>query len=334
MGFRMRHRFTSTQQGKAQAAKPVASTIRPTDPERALIWIHALLALLAPLLILVLSGCKSTDTGEAVDFGPETTEDAIDLAMVEAIHDVDPERIKVGAFVHFATKQILAGGQIQHIVADTGHTVIGAYESEDGNQIDYLVAENQITYGHEDGPRKVSTEFTISAARSTSSDALRSRSSDALSPFHWVEAWMRKLDESEALSLLSADVHPSVRQTSETTRTYHRLRTSTYEGPPPLRVQMRPNCLGLQNCKITYRKITFDEVYWTNGTGERVHYEFVVSPQAPPTAGYNYGIRYQFVPGLVKSCFTLMVSVGSGHSKTLLTQCQEVEDFRFESDPS
>lgn len=295
--------------------------------------LHGLLALMIPLLLLFLTGCPSSSTGESINYGPEVSDEAIDDAVIEAIMDADASRIKVGAFVHFASRQILAGGKVNNVVADTGQTIIA--KEVEAESINYRIVENKVTYGYEDGPRKVSTEFLLSVATGLIEPAVNE--STVLTRAFGAKSkagqgsFLKTLSLERLLSQLSEQsIHPELR-TLTTTRTYHGLKTKTYDGPPPARVREQPNCLGIPECKMTYRQIDFDEVYWTDGKSERVHYEFVISPQAPPTSGYNFGLRYPFVPGLIRACVTLMVRVGEGESRTLLTQCQDVENFRFEA---
>lgn len=268
-------------------------------------WLYTLLHLALtfslPFLLLAVTGCQNENSGKPPEYGPQVQEQSVDQAVIEAIMDADPKRIKVGAFVHFATKQYLAGGLAVNVVSDTGHTVTAATEAE--STIDYRIVEHKVTYGYQDGPRKVSTEFNLTVAK----------------------------PKMAQLSSLINNVHAQA--TTPVTVTYHGLKTSTYKAPPPARVREQPNCLGLPDCLMTYRKITFNEVYHTGNSPQKVSYEFIISPDAPPTAGYNFGIRYAFLPGLMKSCFTLMVPIGDGDSRTLFTQCQEVENFRLESTP-
>jgi hypothetical protein len=84
---------------------------------------------------------------------------------------------------------------------------------------------------------------------------------------------------------------------------------------------------------MTYHTVAFDQVIWSNPTGERIRFEFVVSPEVPQTSGFNMSLLFPWYPGLMRSCVTLMVAIGGEESnaKTLLTECQNVFDFRLES---
>jgi hypothetical protein len=138
----------------------------------------------------------------------------------------------------------------------------------------------------------------------------------------------------EALSTLSerrTAVVKSLRGYSEPTKlletaasvvypTYHHFSAWVTKERPPAGVASEPNCLGIPSCLIDVHHVVFDEVYWDNPRGDRVHVEASVSPDVPYLSR-NLGL-----------CQSLLVKVGSDGSNVLLKQCSNVFDFRFQAE--
>jgi hypothetical protein len=307
MGFDMNKQIPPRSKAKAIAIPLVRE-------DRLLFLIHAFLALLAPFLIFALTGCDLRTEGEPIDYGAVVPFSEISDAINEGVKDIDPRQTKKGAFVHYSTKQYLAAGKVVNILSDTGLTVTERTETAQG--VILTLIEKRFTYGAPGEPMKEQArEFTLDFGNESTSSA-------ASKPLH------------QALHQTLAEGHGPMKPTAEGTRvTFHNLVTSSVEVAAPKAVQTQPNCLGLPNCKVTLHNVSFDQVTWLDEGPQRIHFDFYVSPNVPQISGFNMSPVLPFYQGLYKSCITLMIPIGDGRSKTLLSECQEVENFRLESPP-
>lgn len=316
-----RHRMNRTP--PLQVRRSRARAIAIPQEDRVLALIHLLLALLAPLLIMALTGCRSNENGEPVDYGPEAAAVDINEALFRPLEGVNPLAIKVGAYVQFTTTQKLAGGQVMNRLSDTGMKVID--REEDDSAVIYRIRQDKATYGNDNKTDIVSTDFPFGISKDNGTSNASVQSALVVAP-------LELLEQSVPALLKSLDVASSTKVRQAATRvTYHRLVTSERDEPPPSEVQAQPGCLGIPNCKIKVHHIEFDQVAWGGSEPERVHFELTMSPDVPMLAGLYMSPLFEYYPGLLKSCVTLMVAIGDGSSKTLLTECNEVEFFRFES---
>jgi hypothetical protein len=71
---------------------------------------------------------------------------------------------------------------------------------------------------------------------------------------------------------------------------------------------------------INVHHVAFDEVYWDNPRGDRVHVEAAVSSDVP------------YLSRNLSLCQSLLVKVGDDGSNVLLKQCSNVFDFRFKDE--
>lgn len=110
--------------------------------------------------------------------------------------------------------------------------------------------------------------------------------------------------------------------------TFHRLRTWQDDAAAPDAVRAQAGCGGLVGCRIRLRHVLFDIVSHDPGGDNLIHMELVASPDVPQTSGLNMNPIFAFLPGLVRSCITRLVTVGSdGTSKTLVGDCNDVVNF-------
>ena len=315
-------------------AKALALPPPMTVQDLLLSALHAALALSIPLLLaLLLGGCKAEELGEPVDYGPEVTAEEVMSAISAPVATSVPTETKVGAFVHFIHTQTVAAGQYTSLLGETGQ---GISAREDvGDAIKYTLRERRITYSQGEVAQDLVREFNLYFDKPGSTSA-SSLSVDA-GPENSTLSLGEGVRLSEQRKAAGARLLRSFLATKDkveqldTKVTYHKLETAQFRAPPPKLVAQIPGCLGIPDCLITYNKISFDQVFWDDPAGERIHFDFVVSPNVPQTSGYNMSALFGYYPGLVNSCVTLMVAVGDGRSKTLLTECQDVINFRFES---
>jgi hypothetical protein len=305
-------------QGSFRKAKAKAIALPQTAEDRWLFLIHAFLALLAPFLIFALVGCESKMDGDTVDYGPAIPFSQISNAILQGVQNIDPAESKKGAFVHYSTKQYLAAGKVVSIASDTGLTVTQRVESPAG--VTLTLVEKKFIYRRPgESAQEESREYTLEfPTLNSTNDSFAASDESSITP----------LSSSAVVSALQA------RMNSGAQVTFHNLVTSTRQVPAPAAVQSQPGCLGLPGCLITLHQVSFDQVVRDAEGTQRIHFDFYVSPNIPQISGFNMSPVFPFYQGLFKSCVTLMVAVGDGRSKTLLSECQEVENFRFESPPT
>ncbi|MCM2281529.1 MAG: hypothetical protein NDI61_06755 [Bdellovibrionaceae bacterium] len=297
--------------------------LRPlSTTERVFGWIHLALALLVPLLLVALSGCKE-EKQAAPNFGPEVAPAEIEAALTRPMAEVDGSKMKLGEFVHFAETQVINNRtEAEAVLSDTGQTVVD--KSELADRIVYTIVQNKIAYSANES-RKTSTELELVIKKATSSsyeDPQTASASSTAGAFSLREHAERVIaEENTPLKSLSA-----VFAAEEAARrvTYHNLKVSLEQVAPPAQVTSQPNCLGIPNCHIRLHKIAFDQIVWTSATqAEKVSFEFSMSPDVP------------YLATLMNKCATLLVPINadkpSESTKVLLSQCSPVLNFRWEA---
>lgn len=277
------------------------------------------------LLLLVatfgLSGCDDDKGPAKPQHGPAISTNDLYNALDGLYYDSNPFITKVGAFVHFKTTHEIAGGQVRIHSADTGHTVVNRVESE--CFIIFHIVEKRFTHNQDGTSEMLKRELEL-PLQTSASGACAQTATDARA------ASISKFIQSSVKP--AEDGGPSL-------VTFHNLRSWETRGPAPKAVRERPqddpNCLGIPNCELRYRHVSFDLVDRSeNPDGEVIHLEFVASPDIPQTSGFNMGPLFAYLPGLFKSCVTQMASLGGDAGKTLVTECQEVVDFTYELPPT
>ncbi len=285
-------------------------------PARELSWIHAGLALFAPLLALALASCKES-VKAAPSFGPEVDPAEIEAALTRPMESVDPGAMKVGEFVHFAETQAINNRtETEAILSDTGQTVVGKEETAD--RIVYTVIQNKITYSGNES-RKASTELRMEVGKLGAAGG----SGPAPTGLSMVEHARHVISGTDAPLKAMAAVFAAE---NERRITYHNLRVSLETVAPPALVSSQPDCLGIPNCKIRLHRVAFDQVAWASAAdAERVAFEFAMSPDVP------------YLATLMDKCATTLVPINSEKpaqsAMVLVRQCSPVLNFRWEQEP-
>lgn len=279
---------------------------------RPLMLIHASLTLLIPLfLALMLSGCDVSlfgdkNKGQSVDYGPETSVQEIKDTFDQIFQEYDSSTLKVGEWVQQDVTQQLNGSQ--YLIEDVAQAVT-AREEDDPVEIVYRVVENR-RFFDSDGKvkKKVDTEFSIKGCKkpdctpeAPADPALATSSStDELfgDPKYRIEKELQELSS------------------RDNTVTLHNLQVSSGMGAPPPTVANSPDCTSIfPNCEIKIYTVTYDRVYWTDGKGEKIHYEYRISPQAP------------YLGAVLSECLSGVFPVQDQH--VYLKQCTTTNNFKF-----
>jgi hypothetical protein len=307
----------------------------------------AALAVTSLFFFVNLSGCKEEDNGEAVNYGPDISSDAVNSAINDPVASMDPTAIQIGQFVHTVVTQQIAGTVAPTLMSETGITVTD--REQDTEKVIYTIHEDDITYGTAGASTTSSKQYNECANLPTISyDACSGQTAPTPSPTPSgpatptpapgsptptpsptpaissdgalggpiaifttadVLAWAKNAPD----EVLRATVH----SLDTSTATYHNLVISTSMVAPPASVQTRTNCVGLTNCLIQVTTVDFDQVTNDGTSDDRSHFTFQLSPTVP------YFARQ------LNECVTAMIDAGDGINKVLVTQCKPVIDFTF-----
>lgn len=95
---------------------------------------------------------------------------------------------------------------------------------------------------------------------------------------------------------------------------YHNFKVTSSTQDPPIFVKERPDCEGIQNCKIKIKTIEFDQILKKGDQRARNHYIFNLSDDVPYTSR------------MLKKCITH--SITQNGQVLPIHECRDVLDFR------
>lgn len=296
---------------------------------------RCLAAAAAAVLTIAFIGCDRGEmNGEPVDYGPAQDPKAISVEVANLVRDSDPSQTKVGAFGRFLTTDNIGGGTLVQISANTSQEVISRTVKD--NVLNMQIAENVTEYhSNSTTPQKLSRIFQFNFALPTPTATPTPSPAPAMPLSASAAQQIADTDIQQGLHAFFVRTGDARAAAANANVTFHGLRAWEDSGPPPERVRSAPNCLGIPQCQIRLRHVVFDIVSWEIPEGNRVHIELVTSPDVPQTIGLNMSpIRdiWQYIPGLMKTCISFMVAVGTdGRNKTLITECKEVVNFAYDA---
>ena len=271
--------------------------------------------LLASGLIFV--GCQG-DEGQPVDYGPQSSVEAVDAELAKPLASVDPTQIQLGQFADIVQSQVLAG-QVYNTTGEIGRTVVDRQEST--TDITFKILEKAATYSDQ----KVISRELIRTAQKAAGTKSTSTSPSEGDIFRASSLWMPTMFSQDrknpfvdkminyiTQNIMAADAPP-------VKITYHNLKVSVVQADPPAAVRAQANCGGIAGCKIETHQISFDMLVWKSDPPDKIHRQFAMSAQVP------------FFANLLSECDSLLVPVGE--MKTLVTLCSDVDNFRFTTAP-
>ena len=283
-------------------------------------------------VVFLLVGCIDTRT-MPVEYGAKSDPEAIITALNKPIENMKATDVKVGEFTARETIQDVALGQSISAVGLTGATI--TEKAEDADRMIFSGVLHQLDLQADGTYSKVSREGQIMCAsktacacgecdstggnQSSSTSFIGSKEEQLVPPIE------KKTLATKALSGYATPVAliKSMAASSAaepTLPTYHQFSTWVTRESPPSNVASVPGCLGIPQCLINVYHVNFDEVYWDQPKGQKVHVEATVSPDVP------------YLSRNLTLCQSLMVNVGKDGSAVLLKQCSNTFDFRFEAE--
>lgn len=280
--------------------------------------IHALLGLLAiPLISLLMAGCLQADMdGEPTDFGPEVSSDAVLDALQLPLQNQDPFAIQLGEFKYYSVSQDIGAGQSRSVLMDTGITI--TQKTVEPTRVLLTAIVHEFTYDQYGTPSKVSREVPLCIPKVEDGCGASEESANEKSVPTMKLARLKAQLIAQSMGEKAIPLSRDYAVSSQAVKvTYHRLKTSMEVTDPPPLVKARTDCGGIAQCKIRNYKVSFSEVYWTDGKPDPLIYELSMSPDVP------------FLSGQMETCQTVLAPIGDSGHKVLLKQCETVKDFRF-----
>ena len=308
------------------------------DGVRAFMLIHLVLVLLLPFLFTQMGGCQGESDTLPLNLGPEVSAEQLDQAISKPLETTNPTSIQLGeAFVVSETQELGAGTSFA-VLSDTVQSVIERTE----NTAEILLTVIETKQKYVNGQvQKTSTEIPYRIEKApppspvsvTSPASAESANPTAMSKMRpEVEAMLRErtplgllqmIRKREIASVATKDaaMAQSGVQTFTDRVTYHGLKVSVAKESPPELVQKAANCLGIPDCKLTVHRVSFDMVFWSGDQPDRVHWELVMSPEAP------------YLAAMLNKCVTGLAKLGGNQGDILVRQCLPVINFRYVQQP-
>lgn len=282
-----------------------------------------------PLMILSLLAGTSClqEPNLKTENGPEVPAQDVQKAILDAWENADFNSIKKDEFIYLEQDQKIASLDPK-IVYKESSQILDRTEA-DANTWRYRFLIRSQAF--ENGSFKPVTAYenTIDMPKSPSLTSLsRSKASFPDS----VEALQKSMAEGRVglassggnnhyLGILTIqNMLAQCVKSEEWDVTCHNLRVSQTVGAPPAAVVNEPNCAGIPNCQIRYRKIAFDLVVNLKDEDsgsvrtEKVIYEMTISPDVP------------YLARVMEFCYQGMVPTAT--QRVLVKMCNRIEKFQ------
>lgn len=102
---------------------------------------------------------------------------------------------------------------------------------------------------------------------------------------------------------------------------YFNIQTERRKVPAPAAVKSRPNCLGLEGCKLTVQFVSYDTVYWSEGKAvDKVSIKMTIAKQVP------HLFPESTLPPTVSIC-TRQKQDFEDFPNVMITMCRVLRDF-------
>lgn len=270
--------------------------------------LHLGLALLIPVLLTLLIGCKKIEA-EKVDYGPEVSGDAVDLALSKAINGASLRNTAVGQYIDYGVTRRLENEESVTTLGATRVKVIDRIETAE--TVKFTL---QITKAERMNDGTFETKVTEEPLELT-----KPKNADSL-----IEATLNKYGSEALKAKAMAEASPSKKVTKVT---YHRLQQYTEMMDAPRLTKNKADCGGLTNCQLSVRYIRFDMVQWNDdGTQQKVSLDFGFSLDTPYLP---FGEAFDTLNGLmVLDCRSTYIPITNPDRTVYLRDCQTLEDLQ------
>ena len=285
--------------------------------------VHAALAAALPFLLVLLFGCELVPRLGAedpkTDFGPEVSDEALELALSRAIDGATLQGIDVGQYLEYVTSRRLEAEDGVTTIAGVHVEVAGkeqVAETADTYTIRFQLvisdSQRQADGGFEtkvtEEPLEIDFPKEAPAALAVSGASLRAYTDRAVRG---------------APHAFMALTEP---QATATRQTIHNLKTSSETTAAPGAVAGKPGCGGLASCALHKRWVSFDVVQWFDkGAPVKVHLDYGFSLDTP-ILPYGQYVDEKWAGLLVSYCVSGYVPI-TGRT-VFVRDCKNIEDFQ------
>ncbi|MGZ3795592.1 MAG: hypothetical protein ACXVB1_04470 [Pseudobdellovibrionaceae bacterium] len=263
------------------------------------------------------------------DNGPAVPADQVQKALLEAWDHADFNSIRLNEFLYIEQDQKIATLDPK-VVYKEATQVIARTENTDTIGYKFLIRSQAM----ENGSFKPVTSFEndISVPKTTSALAETPVVTEEKASFpNSLETLQKSLangsvglraggTQSQFLGVLTLrNMLNACIKSADWDVSCHNLQTSEGTRPAPTGVASKPDCGGIPNCEIHYKKVAFDLVVnlvdeKTNTTHpEKVNYELTFSPDVP------------YLSRLLEFCYLGMVPTAT--QKVIVKICNKVQSF-------
>jgi hypothetical protein len=257
-------------------------------------FIHALLAILLPVALVLLMGCRKAKE-EKGDYGPTVSEDQINKVINDAVGTVSLTELRKDQLLHYELNRRIVGQPTTILMGSHQLEVIDRTDRHDlGATLITIKHDERIRY--EKGFKKVVSEDTLPLPLEESTESQFNVSDNNVSAMAVVRA-----------------------KASATDRTYHNLEVSRGTVEPPADGASRPNCGGLSPCSLPVTYVSYDEIRWYGENDhDTFHFSFIFTNRLPYMA-QAFGV-------MLSGCVAQHVPIGE--FRYYVRDCQYLIDYK------
>lgn len=256
--------------------------------------LHTILALLLPIALVILMGCRKAKE-EKGDLGPQTESEVIDKAINDAVGPISIADLKKDQILHYELNRRIVGQETTLLMGSHRLEVVDRTDRPDLNAT-LITLKHDERIRHENGFKRVVSEDTIPVPLQATIEE----------GFH------------------VGDNHVStmavVRAQERANRvTYHNLAVSKGTVAPPTDGAQRPGCGGLSPCSLPVTFVSYDEVRWyPSGDYDKFHFDFAFTNKLPYMA-QAFGV-------MLTGCVAQHVPIGE--FRYYVRDCQYLVDYK------
>ncbi len=272
------------------------------------------LTVILPFVLMFLLGCEIIQKAEEEDgseaYGPEVTDDQLDLALSKAVHGYTIDNTEVGQFVETVDVRRLEN-------EDQVTTLAGMRVEIDSKEVIEDTEDQQTVHYHLnifDSVRLPDGSFETK----NTGDTLEVTRSKNSAPSVMAMDGAAQYFENKALKNFRA--RPAAKRVTK-----HNLKTYSQRVEVPPSVKGRPGCGGVASCSILVHYIEYDFVEWDeNNRPLKIHLDFGFSVDTP---FIPFGDGFEKLTGLmVKFCRSTYIPI-TGRT-VYVRDCNNVENFQ------
>jgi hypothetical protein len=260
--------------------------------QRGWMLLHVTVALLVPVLLLLVVGCKQAHE-EKGDLGPAVDPKTIQKVVDDIQDKISVKNLKVGQKLHYEENRRVVG-----------------------QETTMLMGTHDVTVSHRDdrkdlGATLVTLDHDVTTRQTNGFGDLKSEDTVAI-PMDGKVDPPKLLGKNEVTEMVVASGPPPP------VVTWHNMKVSTGVAQPASDGSTPPHCGGVRTCDLNVTYLSYDEVHWNNGSPyEQLHFDFAFTADLP----YMDGLMGLMLTGCVAQ------HVQIGEFRYLVRDCNYLTDF-------